>query len=97
MCSHWRHGKSGFTVGAMNQSFAVLNQNMDSILFSCEQTSVLVDPSGVGKSSSINALRSNQYVGGAEGDNWFDSVGLLPLLLFGLVIFYNFFDFVCGR
>ncbi|XP_059657699.1 small ribosomal subunit biogenesis GTPase RsgA 1, mitochondrial [Cornus florida] len=38
-----------------------------------EQNSVIVGPSGVGKSSLINALRSNQsIVGTAEGDNWFD-------------------------
>ncbi|KAI7998969.1 hypothetical protein LOK49_LG10G00138 [Camellia lanceoleosa] len=40
-----------------------------------EQTSVIVGPSGVGKSSLINALRSNKHVlGAAEGDNWFDSI-----------------------
>ncbi|XP_052205715.1 small ribosomal subunit biogenesis GTPase RsgA 1, mitochondrial-like isoform X5 [Diospyros lotus] len=40
-----------------------------------EQTSVIVGPSGVGKSSLINALRSNQrVVGAAEEDNWFDSI-----------------------
>ncbi|PSS26956.1 Ribosome biogenesis GTPase [Actinidia chinensis var. chinensis] len=48
---------------------------LDTLQFTLrEQTSVLVGPSGVGKSSLINALRSNQRVGGAEGDNWFDSV-----------------------
>ena len=71
---------------------------LDTLQFTLrEQTSVLVGPSGVGKSSLINALRSNQRVGGTEGDNWFDSVGSLPLLVFGLVIFYYFFDFVCDR
>lgn len=40
-----------------------------------EQTSVIVGPSGVGKSSLINALRSHQFVLGApEEDNWFDSI-----------------------
>ncbi|OVA09509.1 Ribosome biogenesis GTPase RsgA [Macleaya cordata] len=36
-----------------------------------EQTTVIVGPSGVGKSSLINALRSNQHVSDVvEGDNW---------------------------
>ncbi|GLT86674.1 hypothetical protein SLE2022_047960 [Rubroshorea leprosula] len=40
-----------------------------------DQTSVIVGPSGVGKSSIINALRSNHHVAGAlEGDNWFDPI-----------------------
>lgn len=41
-----------------------------------EKTSVIVGPSGVGKSSLINALRSDRPVTGfAEGD-WLDPVGL---------------------
>ncbi|GFY88143.1 minichromosome maintenance (MCM2/3/5) family protein [Actinidia rufa] len=57
---------------------------LDTLQFTLrEQTSVLVGPSGVGKSSLINALRSNQRVGETEADNWFDSVGLLPLLVLG--------------
>ncbi|GKV16090.1 hypothetical protein SLEP1_g26787 [Rubroshorea leprosula] len=40
-----------------------------------DQTSVIVGPSGVGKSSIINALRSNHHAAGAlEGDNWFDPI-----------------------
>ncbi|KAL6982384.1 thiamine phosphate phosphatase [Sarracenia purpurea var. burkii] len=40
-----------------------------------EQTSVIVGPSGVGKSSLINALRSSRHVlGTSEGGNWFDSI-----------------------
>ncbi|XP_042498476.1 small ribosomal subunit biogenesis GTPase RsgA 1, mitochondrial isoform X2 [Macadamia integrifolia] len=38
-----------------------------------DQTTVTVGPSGVGKSSLINALRSNQRVPyAAEADNWFE-------------------------
>lgn len=38
-----------------------------------EQTSVIVGPSGVGKSSLINALRGNKHILGAvEEGNWFD-------------------------
>lgn len=42
-----------------------------------EQTSVIVGPSGVGKSSLINALRGNKHILGAvEEGNWFDPVSL---------------------
>lgn len=41
-----------------------------------DKTSVIVGPSGVGKSSLINALRGNRHVpGAAEDDNWFEPVG----------------------
>ena len=44
------------------------------------QTTVIVGPSGVGKSSLINALRSNHGAyDAAGGDNWFDPVGLRSL------------------
>lgn len=45
---------------------------LDTLQFTLrEQTSVIVGPSGVGKSSLINALRSNQPLHGvAEEDNW---------------------------
>lgn len=36
-----------------------------------DQTSVIVGPSGVGKSSLINVLRSS---GGVEEENWFEPV-----------------------
>ncbi|KAG8384917.1 hypothetical protein BUALT_Bualt04G0168000 [Buddleja alternifolia] len=40
-----------------------------------DQTSVIVGPSGVGKSSLINALRGNKSVRGAtEDDNWFEPI-----------------------
>ncbi|PIN07027.1 hypothetical protein CDL12_20420 [Handroanthus impetiginosus] len=40
-----------------------------------DQTSVIVGPSGVGKSSLINALRSNKSIPGAtEDDNWFEPI-----------------------
>ncbi|KAL2567497.1 hypothetical protein AAZV13_18G007300 [Glycine max] len=38
-----------------------------------DQTTVIVGPSGVGKSSLINALRSNPS-NAAEGENWFEPV-----------------------
>ncbi|CAI9785083.1 unnamed protein product [Fraxinus pennsylvanica] len=39
------------------------------------KTSVIVGPSGVGKSSLINALRGNHHVpGAAEDDNWFEPI-----------------------
>lgn len=42
-----------------------------------EQTSVIVGPSGVGKSSLINALRGNSSVlGAAENENRFEPVRL---------------------
>ncbi|KAL2519703.1 Minichromosome maintenance (MCM2/3/5) family protein [Abeliophyllum distichum] len=40
-----------------------------------DKTSVIVGPSGVGKSSLINALRGNRHVPGvAEYDNWFEPI-----------------------
>ncbi|KAJ4974479.1 hypothetical protein NE237_007653 [Protea cynaroides] len=51
-------------------------QGLDSLEFILrEQTTVIVGPSGVGKSSLINALRSNQQVPhAAEADNWFETI-----------------------
>ena len=37
---------------------------------------MIVGPSGVGKSSLINALRSNPS-NAAEGENWFEPVGFV--------------------
>ncbi|KAF5449361.1 hypothetical protein F2P56_029817 [Juglans regia] len=43
--------------------------------FMQDQTTVIVGPSGVGKSSLINALRSNHHASdAAEEDNWFDPI-----------------------
>lgn len=39
-----------------------------------DQTTVIVGPSGVGKSSLINALRNDQLAPRDAEDNWFDSV-----------------------
>ena len=49
-----------------------------------DQTTVIVGPSGVGKSSLINALRSKHPLTdvSSEGNNWFDSVGLCSLLVY---------------
>ncbi|XAR64408.1 hypothetical protein NMG60_11024729 [Bertholletia excelsa] len=49
---------------------------LDTLQFTLRgQTSVIMGPSGVGKSSLINALRKNQRgYGAAEEDNWFDSI-----------------------
>ena len=50
-----------------------------------DQTTVIVGPSGVGKSSLINALRSNPRVCDAEdGDNWFEPVSFVCYVLFFL-------------
>ncbi|XVF02712.1 hypothetical protein REPUB_Repub04eG0198000 [Reevesia pubescens] len=56
---------------------SVETQNgLDSLAFYLkDQTTVIVGPSGVGKSSLINVLRSNHRASDAlEGDNWFDPV-----------------------
>ncbi|KAJ9554509.1 hypothetical protein OSB04_018554 [Centaurea solstitialis] len=49
---------------------------LDSLQFNLrDQTSVIVGPSGVGKSSLINALRSNHFgFGAAEMDDWPNSI-----------------------
>ncbi|XP_022725910.1 small ribosomal subunit biogenesis GTPase RsgA 1, mitochondrial [Durio zibethinus] len=40
-----------------------------------DQTTVIVGPSGVGKSSLINVLRSNHHASDSlQGDNWFDPI-----------------------
>lgn len=47
---------------------------LDAIAFILRnQTSVIVGPSGVGKSSLINVLRSN-HGGSIEDENWFEPV-----------------------
>ncbi|KAL5550303.1 hypothetical protein UlMin_000479 [Ulmus minor] len=48
---------------------------LDSLAFILrDQTTVIVDPSGVGKSSMINSLRNNQCGSAIGEDNWFDTV-----------------------
>lgn len=50
---------------------------LDTLAFSLRnQTTVIVGPSGVGKSSLINALRSSYHPRDAAAeDNWFEPVG----------------------
>lgn len=58
-------------------------QGVDTLQFILrDQTAVTVGPSGVGKSSLINALRANKSIPGAvdEDDKWFEPVGL-PLII----------------
>lgn len=67
---------------------------LDSLAFILrDQTSVIVGPSGVGKSSLINALRNNNHhaFDAAEGDNRLDPVGFIPSAFF--ILF--FISFVC--
>lgn len=54
---------------------------LDSVAFYLsDQTTVIVGPSGVGKSSLINALRSEHRTSGAaEEDNWFEPVSSISL------------------
>lgn len=61
-----------------------------------DQTTVIVGPSGVGKSSLINALRGNHHApDAAAGDNWFDPVSFISLLR--VLIFLISFGCVCTR
>lgn len=57
---------------------------LDSLAFILrDQTSVIVGPSGVGKSSLINALRNNHNASdAAEGENLFDPVGFISFSFF---------------
>lgn len=51
-------------------------RGLDTLAFTLrDQTSVIVGPSGVGKSSLINALRSAFHPNAVDGDNWFLPVG----------------------
>lgn len=48
---------------------------LDSLAFVLKnETTVIVGPSGVGKSSMINALRNNNNASAAADDNWLDPV-----------------------
>lgn len=50
-------------------------EGLDAIAFVLRnQTSVIVGPSGVGKSSLINILRSSSGGGDVEDENWFEPV-----------------------
>ncbi|KAI6692167.1 hypothetical protein NL676_019877 [Syzygium grande] len=51
-------------------------EGLDSLAFTLrDQTTVIVGPSGVGKSSLINALRSNDHPSDAAADtNWFEPI-----------------------
>ena len=45
------------------------------------QTTVIVGPSGVGKSSLINALRNDQLASRDAEDNWFDTVSFITFVV----------------
>lgn len=63
-------------------------RGLDSLAFSLRnQTTVVMGPSGVGKSRLINALRNNPRAYDAAGvDNLFDSVGLMSLLFIFILL-----------
>lgn len=65
-------------------------RGLDSLAFILrDQTTVIVGPSGVGKSSLINVLRNNpRACDAAEVDNWFDPVGLISLLVISIFVFF---------
>ncbi|KAL2458440.1 uncharacterized protein Fot_55710 [Forsythia ovata] len=51
-----------------------------------DKTSVIVGPSGVGKSSLINVLRGNRHVPGvAEEDNWFERLTFSHINVYALL------------
>ncbi|MBA0666925.1 hypothetical protein Goklo_003284, partial [Gossypium klotzschianum] len=62
---------------------------LDSLAFYLrDQTTVIVGPSGVGKSSLINVLRSDHRAPDSlEGDNFFDPVGFFP---YSLILHFRF-------
>ena len=64
---------------------------LDSLAFILrDQMSVIVGPSGVGKSSLINALRSNHHASdAAEGESLFDPVGFNHSLRSFFFCFYD--------
>lgn len=56
-----------------------------------DQTTVIVGPSGVGKSSLINALRSSSYASdAADVDNWFEPVGFPSSRSFTFIFLFSF-------
>lgn len=58
---------------------------LDSLAFILrDQTTVIVGPSGVGKSSLINALRNKNQASDDAEDNWFEPVRLI----FFFVLFF---------
>ena len=58
-----------------------------------DQTTVIVGPSGVGKSSLINALRNNQCA--SDEENWFDTVSLS--LSYSFVLSYYWLTYANGN
>lgn len=72
---------------------------LDSLAFILrEQTSVIVGPSGVGKSSLINALRNSDHhaFDAAEVDNRLDQVGFYLSASFYITVYHLFVEISCS-